>query len=239
MLTFFGCGAKPNVPEVIEPEHEIVFYVNVDNTPGTLILDSARKPVFQTRPRVVLELFSEDTAANYVIEYTIDDSETKTAKGLWHGKTKDISSDFFKFNSYGIHSLKGDAYNVERPGERVHFEEEVWIKYAPAKVEGVYAYTYEDSLDLTQGITVQQGDGGVIHVYYSPKDTYLHVEASVEEDGPVSLNQDKQENTLGVYSIPFRADGLGHTVLTVRTSNGPDGTTYKYNVTCEDGGVVL
>ena len=232
-LTFFSCVKKetpaPTEPVVDEP----AFSVSIDAIDG--IISNGK---ISSRPSVLLTMNSKDEAANYTIRYHVDANDWVTVSSMWSGKTRDISSAFSEFTTYGSHTLSGFVYPTGKENERVSFEETVWVRYEQITVGDI---TFASALDNTpfSGARLSLLESGTLDIKYTPVSAGANFSVTSDQESVISFEPAKATMGNGEYSIPYKVSSVvGTASVTVRIENGTDTDIRRTTVTTDAGKVV-
>ena len=181
-----------------------------------------------------VSIISKDESATYEISYQVNGREPETIKSLWNGVEKTISSSLRRYTDVGSYAVKGYAYNIANPSEKVEFEEVLWMEYLPAELESVNIISQRDKRPLQKRESLLLGEAGTLELVYSPETTFLPITTEVGDNKVIAIHPNKAQNVAGVYAIPFEVTGKGSTSIRFSTENGRNKNTYEYQVVCTD-----
>lgn len=218
-----GCEEKPEPDQPVVKESE--FSVDVEVKDG---VRNASRVV--TLPEIIFTIESKDEAANYVVEYSIDNGSYKSITGLWDGKSASVGSDLKAVMDFGKHVVTGLAYNEENPNKTIDFEKEFWITYKLSSIETPRLVTAMREVTLEDVTTVYKDERGEIIIDYSPADSFLPVRIESSDNNNVAFSPKSAKNEKGAYRLPFTVSGLGEERLTIIIENGPSATQHTYTL---------
>lgn len=172
--------------------------------------------------------------AEYQAHFRLDDGPERTVHSIWNGVEKDLSGEFLSLTGYGCASLRGYLIDTDRPTERIPIDTLVWMAYAPARRSAFSVHTREREEPLLPGTSFIVGESGTLELGYTPEDTFLHVNITTGEDGPLMLLEEEAVNRDGRFSVPFVIAGAGEGVLTMETENGREKESRLFTLVCRE-----
>lgn len=227
ILASVCCEEKKDGQEPLpEPEPEKTeFSVRLDVVDGVRTTNAVATPMSAS-----VSIGCADESATFELYYSVNDGPRKKVGSMWNGKTRSLTPDLAQFADYGKNTIKGYAYNVDFPDDRLDFEKDVWMLYRETQVQDMKFISGIGEHPLGQGLSLLEGEVGTLSISYSPKDSYVNIEVASSSSGVLYIDKASEENVDGVYTVPFSALVPGDVKLTVSFTNGPTPRVENYDM---------
>jgi len=192
-----SCGKPEPEPNVDPEEQEKDFSIEFSISDGVIDREKTL-----SAPSVSFTVRSLSDEANYVVAYQVDGTETQYVRNLWGGKSRDISSSFSDFKTYGKHTLKGKIYEEDNEDEAIPFEKEIWIRYSQINVESVYFSSFAGDVH-TKAATLNTSEKGILFFRFSPGISFAEFAVKSSNEGVISFNYDNPVIDSGLYGLRY------------------------------------
>ena len=209
-----SCGKHEPEPAVDPEKKETDFSIDISISDG--VID--REKVLSA-PSVSFTVRSLSEDSNYIVAYQVDGTETQYVRNLWANKSRDISSSFREFETYGKHTLKGKIYEENNEEDAVPFEKEVWIRYSQINVESVYFSSFAGDVP-TKAATLNTSEKGILYFRFSPGSSFAEFSVKSSNEGVLSFNYDNPVIDSGLYGLRYAVgDAPGEANVTLSVKN--------------------
>ena len=233
-LLVFSCSKTPvteTQKEQTPVEDNNKLNISVTLTPGVRTVE---KPIYL--PSGTISVKSANKAANYIIEFRVDDGETFTLKGIWDGRARTLDTYLQSCQEYGEHIVEGRVYNIADASDAVDFSESVWMKYESAEITRARwvvigaSSTPEEQPEFNDKHNFHTRETGRLIITYEPKTSKLFIEA---EDSQGLFSFSEMSNSGGTCVLRYSADKTGKTTLRIVAVNGDESEEMVSSVVVE------